>query len=475
MRIILVLIAILFFTECLSCSGYPSLAENAKTYQECKYLLFQIFTSDNSNAYPSVPIKYAVADILSRVGSTGNAQHKLGICIGPLSFNQSDQQVNHLIDESFEIATQKDLAIAFHIDDQMFWDKSSQITNSKENLEWSDWHGTCNTGRRLDWSETPIKAPPQLCLNSAAVKEAIRKRATIIGTRIRNHLQTLQSQHKEYLFVGIIAGSETMIGREFSSGKSLGYHALSNLGFTQARPPSNPSRELCDIIRQHIELWADQLAAQGIPRDKIYSHIAFTPQGFEGQSNSAYFSGCATPEIAFDKKYRAGFSTYPEVGAIEEIVSQVKRNGARPWMSAEGTNVVPNGSNGEATMESYLAKMFNNGAVGVNIFSWGIGGEAEKDRNIFRRATENQEALSAYRKFLSGARLEVKPRAPSMVQALRLKIASIQSEIPWFLQRTHRQDLAEEKMKRLDSLLKGNKLAEANQFADEVLQFLRQK
>ena len=29
-------------------------------------------------------------------------------------------------------------------------------------------------------------------------------------------------------------------------------------------------------------------------------------------------------------------------------------------------------------VETYLAKMFNHGATLVNIFSWGIGGEANK-------------------------------------------------------------------------------------------------
>ena len=50
-------------------------------------------------------------------------------------------------------------------------------------------------------------------------------------------------------------------------------------------------------------------------------------------------------------------------------------------------------------METYLAKMFNHGATLVNIFSWGIGGEAMKNMS-FRVVTEGEEALRAYRKFL---------------------------------------------------------------------------
>ena len=46
----------------------------------------------------------------------------------------------------------------------------------------------------------------------------------------------------------------------------------------------------------------------------------------------------------------------------------------------------------------------------VNILSWGMGGEAHK-QDKFRRATENAEAVSDYRKFLSGAPLQERSRA----------------------------------------------------------------
>jgi hypothetical protein len=90
---------------------------------------------------------------------------------------------------------------------------------------------------------------------------------------------------------------------------------------------------------------------------------------------------------------------------LNEVRNEVAKRGNPPWISAEGTNIVPTGMAGEATMETYLGKMFNHGAVMVNIFSWGIGGEAQKN-NFFRRATENAEALSAYCKFLSGGKLQ---------------------------------------------------------------------
>ena len=60
-------------------------------------------------------------------------------------------------------------------------------------------------------------------------------------------------------------------------------------------------------------------------------------------------------------------------------------------------------------MEDYLARMFNHGAAMANVFGWDIGDK----QTVFRRATESDEAIAAYRKFLRGARLEEKPLADS--------------------------------------------------------------
>ena len=55
-------------------------------------------------------------------------------------------------------------------------------------------------------------------------------------------------------------------------------------------------------------------------------------------------------------------------------------------------------------METYLAKLFNHHAALVNLFAWGIGGDANKQLPL-RVATENSDALAAYRKFLGGETL----------------------------------------------------------------------
>ena len=378
-----------------------------------KYLLFQIFVADSSAiAYPRQgEVAQVVNDIVARIGSTGDNHNKLGFAVGPLSFNQSDDQTRRLIRESFKTAKEKNVAVAFHIDCHIFWEKRNDLYEDKNNIEWLDWKGTRCTGARLDWGPKPTKAPAQMCFNSPAIKAAVLERADVIGDEIKSQVELLRRAGKEELFAGVMVGWETRIARDFDTDRCLGYHALSNKGFTSITSQAQCDLERTKIVKEFIEMWARSLIEAGISSDKIYGHIAFTPQGLGERGGLSYAQrvGFATPETAFSKYYRPGFSTYPEEGIFEEIDNELVKGGRPPWASAEGTNVVPNGIPGESTMETYLGKMFNHRAVIVNIFSWGIGGEREKG-NLFRRATENEEALSAYRKFLSGKALEELPK-----------------------------------------------------------------
>src|SRR5262249_48002391 len=157
------------------------------------------------------------------------------------------------------------------------------------------------------------------------------------------------------------------------------------------------------------------------------------------------------PEVAFSAFYRPGFSTYPEPSTFKEIQAVLAQHNSPGWISAEGTNVVPNGMPGESTMETYLGRMFNHGAVMVNLFSWGIGGDAMRN-NFFRRATENPEALAAYAKFLRHESLV--ERAPSGFsgEAFQQKMRRIQNDLPDWVRRSGQQAKAMPLVQKITAL-----------------------
>ncbi len=516
---------IIGFTSAVLCVFHP-LAANAVA--ENKYLLFQLFTfaqgnNENEHAFPPQgEIKQFVHDIINRIGTTGSAAHKLGFAVGPLALSQSDEEVRELIRESFEIARKNNVAVAFHIDDQMFWASHPILRAHKsEVVEWIDWQKTPCTARRLDWGPEPARVSPSLCLNHPFVVDAVRKRSALIGSEIKREIAGLKAAGKEDLFAGVISGWESRIGNDFDSGKLVGYHSLVNNGFSSKLSSSQREQELSRILKQFMELWASSLEQAGVPVEKMYSHIAFTGQGLADDTNAKSHSdanaknhsdanaknhsdanaknhsnsnaknhsdsnvkndsgpsfaerfGYAVPDVAFGKYYRPGFSTYPLDDTIEQVRAEVSKRGGGAWISAEGTNVVPNQVPGESGMETYLAKMFNHNAVIVNIFSWGIGGEAHKD-NFFRRATEGDEALAAYRKFLSGQSLKEIARSNGQFSPakLRRKLDQIQVALPAWVQRTRRPDLVQGMMEKLDGYIKAGKILDADAQADQILKVL---
>ena len=455
-----------------------------------RHLLFQVFTATSNPEIPGqgdrafTPPKRAdllamTRTLVDRIGATGDARNKLGIALGPLAFDHTDEETVQLIRDGFAIAEQLDVAVAFHIDDSMYWASRTRLWENPANVEWLDWKGTPNKGRRMDWGPKPTRLKPQMCFNSPEIVKLVEERASLIGREVAKGVAALRAAGRPELYAGVIAGWETQIGRDLATDRYLGYCGLTNKGFSAANPPADLDRERTRLVAEFIDLWARSLQGAGVPKDSIYAHIAFTVQGLEDESRMKRASWeeqvhFATPDVVFGSSYRPGFSTYPAPGTFTSIYSELEKRGTPPWASAEGTNIVPNGAPGEPTMETYLGRHFNHGAALVNVFSWGIGGASQKD-NMFRRVTESNEAIEAYRKFLRGGALVEDPARPLSMPEFRAKIERIQRELPPWVQRTRDQNAAQAIMKRLDAQVRKGDLQGANRVADEVLELIESK
>src|SRR5579871_2189039 len=485
----------IFTTLLLVGISYPK--AYADNRMETRYLAFQVFTGapnpavaiGGSGMHPLRPmpsqqeLSAFVQDIVRRIGRVGDSKTRLAVIFGPLSFDHSDAEVNRLIDDAFTIARQQNVAVGFHIDDSMFWARREDLWHNPDNVEWLDWKGTLSTGRRIDWGPKPEKIPPQMCFNSRAIQAETRRRATqVIGRAIQAGRNQLRRAGMEDLFAGVIVGWETQIGQDFDTGRYLGYHALANRGFSESHPPPDMDGEREKIVQEFITLWSRGIADAGIPANKIYAHTAFLslyifdklpPQSVSYSQHNHF----APPPVAFGKSHRPGFSTYPQPNLFPQIYEELARHGNTGWASSEGTNLQLGSGPGQSgmNMETYLAKMFNHGAMLVNIFSWGIGGEANKSMD-FRVVTEGEEALNAYRKFLRGERLvETNSVNTSYLERLPAKIHKIQQELPAWVQHPGNQAKAEPLMQRLDAALKANDFLEAEKVAATLLELIASK
>jgi hypothetical protein len=452
---------------------------------ETKYLTFQLMTTPGAlipmgfaAEGPSTPTKAQleafVRDVVKAIGTTGDARHKLGFTPTHFPFDMSDEDTRQVVHDALAVARENDVAAAFHVDDSMYWGKRKDLISNPENIETSDWKQTPSTGRRVDWGPEPSKFVPQMCFNSPAIQAAVKARASLIGAEVKKELDTLKTAGKEHLFAGLIAGSETEIGRDFDTDRPLGYRALKNRGFSEKNPPKDPDLERAQVVKEFMELWANSLHAAGVPREKIFCHIAFTDQGLrkadakESYAEKVHF---ALPEVAFSSAYRPGFSTYPEGRTFKEVYAVLEKHGSPGWISAEGTNVSPTSMPGEPTMETYLGRVFNHGGVLVSVFSWGIGGEAHRN-NFFRKATENPEALAAYAKFLRRERLVESVATGFSSEAFQVKMRKIQEELPRWIQNSGKQAEAMPLIQKLQGLLKEKQWQEADKVADQLLKLI---
>jgi hypothetical protein len=396
--------------------------------------------------------------------------------VGPFCFDISDEETRQWIRDAFAVARENDVAVALHIDDSMSWGKREDLLSNPDNIETADWRQIPNTARSLAWGPSPTKFPPQMCYNAPAIVAAASHRAGLIGAEIKRERAALKSAGKEYLFAGVIAGSETQIGREYGTGRLLGFRALAHRGFSEKNPPKDLDAERVSVVKEWIELWANSLHAAGTPREKIFCHIAFTDQGLRrADAKESYVEkvAFAPPEVAFSSAFRPGFSTYPEGRTFQAIYAALASHHSPGWISAEGTNVSPTSMPGEPTMETYLGRVFNHGGVMVNIFSWGIGGEAMRN-NFFRRATENPEALAAYDKFLRGEKL-VESLTQAFSASFQEKMHRIQTQLPAWVQKSGQQAKLMPLAQELQSLIKQRKWQQADEVADELLALMKEE
>jgi hypothetical protein len=424
------------------------LAANLPATAETRYLAFQVFTGspntaegfDASPVLSGIPSRAAIAkvaeDVIGKIGKDTMAQaatgHRVALILGPLAFDQSDDETAKLIADGFDIALEKNIAIGFHIDDAMFWGRHADLLSNPANIERPGWNDPSPAFRRLDWGPQPTKIPPSMCMNSPGIEKLVTGRATLIGASLKAGMAKLHTAQREDLYAGVIAGWESQIGRAFPDNTPLGFCALQNRGFKPGATESNLFDARVAVVADFITLWATGLAAAGVPEAKIYSHVAFTLR--DSHEPKANF---APPSVAFGAHRRAGFSTYPTLGLIGELSALVQEKGGAPWASSEGANLLLVGGAMDSgmNMETYLAQLFNHGAAVVNVFGWGLG---DPDYP-FRKAAERSEALAAYRKFLMGGELVEGPVAETILDRVRHKLAEIQSGLPPWVQRNGRQ------------------------------------
>lgn len=409
----------------IGCSTENALKENVcSDTSDVQYLAFQLFvtggtepTGEYQGLRPFISqaqVEDFFKAVQSKVGNSRLPCRRTAVVIGPIALDFSNSEIANLIDQAFELAIRYDIALGVHIDDGMFWANRDDLWKNPDNIEWIDWNQTPNTSRYVDWVEGRL--PPMMCFNAPDVRDAVKDFTSKIAESVKSNLDKLRTLNKEYLYAGTIIGWEPSLDQDRDTKMSSGYHALFNKGYNPSNLPEDIDHERVVILQEYIEWMAEPLRDAGLPVNKTYTHIAFLSKAyydyavtvnpdFANQSYAA-LNSFSVAEVAIGKNYTPGFSTYPQnqpATLFEEIYDVI---GNSRWASAEAANIIPSNppiSSGY-NMESYLARHFNHGCTMLNIFAFNLRGDPFT--NVINDASESTDALTAYKKFLSGEELK---------------------------------------------------------------------
>jgi hypothetical protein len=152
-------------------SGANTGRTQSLTTNDSQYLTFQIFTASpgmtteaGKHVFSQLPSPTFFDDeakqLLDAIGERGDERHRLGMIVGPLALDYTDEQLRTLVQRTFAVASEYKIAVGLHIDDSKFWMNRRDLWIDHANVEWLDWSGTANTGQYLNWGGGPWKLAP---------------------------------------------------------------------------------------------------------------------------------------------------------------------------------------------------------------------------------------------------------------------------------------------------------------------------
>jgi len=489
----------------------PDQSHIANNDNDIEYL---IFWPPLPGVHSSEDFEAGVRNFVTKMGTSGDGKtRQLGFGASIPIFVADESQIPQAIKGAFSIARRTNVAVFFNVDDHIQWDERPDLwnwydpakkgynPNNRKNVEWYDWEGTPNKRRYFTPNGIPSQSP-HMCYNSPAVrKEISRIVSQIVGPALRDQINQLKREHKEYLFAGIAVGAEagiddyslipdlsklpsnpdpeqkqmimlftladSMMEEDKAPHKRVGYCALTNAGYSKAHPPADINAALANINQNFIKFWDKQFYDAGIPRSRIYTHVAAQPA--QDDKNNAPLG------IVFNPYARPGWTTYPEgtlANGFQPLYDQLARHGSPAWGGVESNVALGNPMAPAPDWETYLAWHYNHGAkvVAVNI--------GTTEPSLMSRLGEiafSDEALAAYRKFLSGGALTEMRQSQIAFspQRFQQKIHLIQQEAPIWVQRSHRPDMVHTLEFQIDMAIKAHRFQDADKDADRLLQLIK--
>ena len=453
----------------------PNAGEEAGAMSEPRYLIFW-------RAPEQAP------QLVRQLGGKGDGRScLLGFGL-PMSAFDDEKQLPAGIHAAFATARAHDLAVMLSFDFHIHWRTRPDLWNwfdtnqpgyqaaNRRNVEWLGWDGPPAKTRYLNWGVAERIAPPP-CLTSAAYRsEVSRLVRDVIAPPLKEELAALEREGKGRLFAGVLVGAEPgiddwsnpdaptakLMAEDGAPRSRLGYRALLDLGYTPEKPPTDLHEALAGVIQETVGFWCRQFAEAGVPRKKLYPHVA--PQSPEMSS--------VPVSAAFNAWSRPGWTTYP-VGLLGSgfgaLYGELQKRGNPRWGGVEANAGIAGWA---LDWETYLGWHYNHGAALVAINTGATGQELP---DLLEKSAFGPEALAAYRKFLAGEPLREKPVTDTETPQLRVqrKMVAVQAGFKaWHAAGRDPAPIGRYVEEKLGPLLQVGKLGEAETVLDDALRRL---
>ncbi|MFC1596363.1 hypothetical protein ACFL5Q_00255 [Planctomycetota bacterium] len=457
-----------------SSPGTPASSKAPATSERLKYLVFW-----------SSPEK--AGELAERVGMKGDGRTRLLGFGLPNATYELEGQLPSRIRSAFAAAREHDLAVMLHFDFHLAWknrpdlwnwfdpDKPGYDPNNRYNVEWHGWDGPPNKIRYLNHGVLE-RLPPNMCFTSKRTRaEVTRIVSKVIGPVLREEIAKLKAEGKDAFFAGVLVGLEPsiddysqpnpertkMMDQDGVPAEPLGYRALLDRGFSADNPPDDFRQALAKIVQETIAFWCEQFVDAGIPPGKLYPHVA-APAPIEMMNAPIW--------TAFNKYSRPGWTTYA-VGVLGEsfkaIYDELEKHGSPAWAGVEANAGMPGSS---VDWETYLGWHYNHGCVLVGVNDGATGEDLPKR---LRDSAFGEEAIAAYRKFLTGQPLVEKTVS---VDNPQLRIQAKMKLVHAGIQRWHRSGKNPAPVGKLmegaQPLANSGKLDELEKLVDQALEML---
>ncbi|MBN1419274.1 MAG: hypothetical protein JXP34_10885 [Planctomycetes bacterium] len=439
-----------------------SFAEDASTPppNEPKYIIAALQGVED-DARTSPILAGLVEELKSEFGAmpAGSTRY-FGFSPGLFQFlNWTRETLEARVNQALDIAERTGMPVFFHLDDEHFWYRRTELTGDPEAVEWSAFpsagerHGPVIERYWLNWGRWVVYPAPPPCFESPKFRAEVKGRLEgCVAAPIIERLERWKAAGRDHLFAGIAVGNETMVpdwrgasaapeGKEprglevttyppaevrmeRSEMVRAGYAALHHRGYTAASieklakakketPETITAELLFDVAHDYSEFMAKTLRDAGMRRGRIHTHFTSPFAKFiepminvKPDSVGTAGAGLRMPPVrsAMNPCSRPGFTVARDMVDLSDLTAQMaaeEDGGDVGWAVVESYCTIgqPGETQTREQYEEYLGGLFACGARLVNLYGWNVPRE-----NPF--SVQNAPGVKeAIRKWLGGKRL----------------------------------------------------------------------